>query len=107
VALLTTEQIIQYAEEFSRDPGFIQVKPKGRDRETYVYTALMSIADYFDCLDISLRGWAIAEARLVPRLLELRADGIAKTKCAIELGVSLSQVNRWLARFATGCVDPS
>jgi hypothetical protein len=97
VALLTSKQINQYAEEFSRDPGFIKVEPKGRDRETYVYRLLMSSADYFDCLDIAQRGWTLSEARLVPRLLDLRAQGIAKTKCAAELGVSLGQVNRWLA----------
>jgi hypothetical protein len=97
VERLTSEQIIQYAEDFSRDPGFVKVEPKGRDRETYVYKKLMLSVDYFECLDIAARGWAIAEARLVPRLLELRDDGVAKTKCAVELGVSLGQVNRWLA----------
>lgn len=96
VERLTSEQIIQYAERFSRDPSFLKVKPNGRDRASYVYKVLMPSADYSECTDIADRGWAITEARLVPRLLELRAKGIAKSTCATDLGVSLGQVNRWL-----------
>ena len=103
---LTPEEIIQYAEEFSHDPGFMKVEPNGRDRASYLYKALMLPVNYFDCIEIAGHGWTIAESRLVPCLLELRADGIAKTKCATQLGVSLGQVNRWLARCATESTYP-
>lgn len=104
---LTSKTINQYAEQFSRDPGFIKVGTNGRDRETYVYRALMLSADYFECLEIARRAWTIAEARFVPKLLELRANDIAKTRCAAELGVSLGQVNRWLAKHAGGSTGHS
>lgn len=93
---LTPVQITDYAEEFSRDPGFIKVEPNGRDRATYVYRALMLLAGYEECIEIANLGWNITEARLIPRLFELRAEGLAKTRCAAELGVSLDQINRWL-----------
>lgn len=98
---LTPEEMIQYAEEFSHDPGSIKVEPNGHDRASYVYKALIPPVNYFDSIEIAAHGWTIVESRLVSRLLELRTDGIAKTKCATQLGVSLGQVNRWLARCAT------
>jgi hypothetical protein len=95
---LTPEHIAQYGKQFSSDPGFIKVLPNGRDRTTYVYKALMVYeVGLFDCIEIAECGWAMTEARLLPRLLKLRSEGVAKTKCAIELEVSLGQVNRWLA----------